>query len=105
MQQPAPVTVTLRLRARYALAGLIMLGLWGVSLVPLWQDGGTFNVIIACATTLTLCPLGIVALLGGLSGSEAGMRRAQFALFSAGALLMLTVIVELLRRLIFAGGG
>jgi hypothetical protein len=105
MPQPAPVTVTLRLRARYALAGLIMLGLWTASLVPLWQDGGTFNLIVACVTTLTLCPLGIVALLGGLGGTEAGMRRAQFALFTAGGLLMFAVIVELLRRLILGGGG
>ncbi len=104
MQQPAPVTVALRHRARFALAGLIMLGLWGASLVPLWQDGG-FNFILAAATTFTLCPLGIVALLGGIQGSEAGMRRAQFALFTAGALLMLTVIVELLRRIVFSGGG
>jgi hypothetical protein len=52
----------------------------------------------------TLCPLGAVALLGGLQGSEAGMRRAQFALFAAGALLMLAVIVELLRRIVFGGG-
>ena len=105
MQQPAPVTVALRHRARFALAGLIMLGLWGASLVPLWQDGGGFNFILAAATTFTLCPLGIVALLGGIQGSEAGMRRAQFALFTAGALLMLTVIVELLRRIVFSGGG
>jgi hypothetical protein len=104
MQNPAPVTATLRHRARFALAGLIMLGLWAVSLVPLWQDGGGLNLIVAGATTFTLCPLGIVALLGGIHGSEAGMRRAQFALFTAGALLMLTVIVELLRRIVFAGG-
>jgi hypothetical protein len=32
------------------------------------------------------------------------MRRAQTALFAAGALLMLTVIVELLRRIVFGGG-
>jgi hypothetical protein len=100
---PAPVTVTLRQRARFALAGLIMLGLWAVSLVPLWQDGGGFNVIVAAVTTLTLCPLGVVALLGGIQGSEAGVRRAQFALFTAGALLMLTVVVELLRRIVFSG--
>jgi hypothetical protein len=104
MQQSAPVTVTLRQRTRFVLAGLIVLGLWAVSLVPLWQDGGALNLMVACATTLTLCPLGIVALLGGILGSEAGMRRAQFALFTAGALLMLTVIVELLRRIVFSGG-
>jgi hypothetical protein len=33
------------------------------------------------------------------------MRRAQFALFTAGGLLMFAVIVELLRRLILGGGG
>jgi hypothetical protein len=104
MQQPVPATVTLRQRTRFVLAGLIMLGLWAVSLVPLWQDGGGFNLIIAGATSCTLSPLGILALLGGIQGSEAGMRRAQLALFTAGALLMLTVIVELLRRIIFSGG-
>jgi hypothetical protein len=104
MQQPAPVTITLRMRARYVLAGMIMLGLWAVSLVPLFQDGGGFNLILACVTTFTLFPLGIVALLGGIHGSEAGMRWAQIALFAAGALLMLTVFVEMLRRTIFVAG-
>ena len=104
MQQPTPVTTTLRLRARYALAGAIMLGLWAASLVPLFQDGGGFNLILACATTFTLCPLGVVALLGGIHGSEAGMRWAQIALFTAGGLLMLTVLVEMLRRIVFAAG-
>lgn len=104
MQQPEPVTVTLRLRARFAFAGLIMLGLWAVSLVPLWQDGGGSNLILAAVTTFTLCPLGVVALAGGIQGSQAGMRRAQVALFTAGALLMLTVVVELLRRVLFSGG-
>jgi hypothetical protein len=104
MQQPAPITITLRIRARYALAGMIMLGLWAVSLVPLFQDGGGFNLILACATTFTLSPLGIVALLGGIHGSEAGMRWAQIALFTAGGLLILTVFAEMLRRTVFAGG-
>jgi hypothetical protein len=104
MQNPAPVTITLRLRARFALAGMIMLGLWAVSLMPLWQDGGGSNLIIAAATTFTLCPLGIVALVGGLTGNETGVRRAQLALFTAGALLMLAVVVELLRRIVFGGG-
>lgn len=103
-EQPAPFTLTLRQRTRVVLAGLIMLGLWAVSLMPLWQDGGGFNFVIAAATTVTLCPLGLVALLGGIQGSESGMRRAQLALFTAGALLMLTVVLELLRRIVFSGG-
>jgi hypothetical protein len=104
MQNPASVPITLRQRTRVVLAGMIMLGLWAVSLVPLWQDGGGSNLIIAAATTFTLCPLGVIALVGGVSGSETGMRRAQLALFTAGALLMLAVILELLRRIVFGGG-
>jgi hypothetical protein len=104
MQNPASVPITLRQRTRVVLAGMIMLGLWTVSLVPLWQDGGGSNLIIAAATTFTLCPLGVIALVGGVSGSETGMRRAQLALFTAGALLMLAVILELLRRIVFGGG-
>jgi hypothetical protein len=103
MQNPASVPITLRQRTRVVLAGMIMLGLWTVSLVPLWQDGGGSNLIIAAATTFTLCPLGVIALVGGVSGSETGMRRAQLALFTAGALLMLAVILELLRRIVFGG--
>jgi hypothetical protein len=104
MQNPASVPITLRQRTRVVLAGMIMLGLWAVSLMPLWQDGGGSNLIIAAATTFTLCPLGVIALVGGVSGSETGMRRAQLALFTAGALLMLAVILELLRRIVFGGG-
>jgi hypothetical protein len=103
MQNPASVPITLRQRTRVVLAGMIMLGLWTVSLVPLWQDGGGSNLIIAAATTFTLCPLGVIALVGGVSGNETGMRRAQLALFTAGALLMLAVILELLRRIVFGG--
>jgi hypothetical protein len=103
MQNPASVPITLRQRARVALAGMIMLGLWAVSLVPLWQDGGGSNLMIAAVTTFALCPLGVIALAGGVSGSDTGMRRAQLSLFTAGALLMLAVILELLRRIVFGG--
>jgi len=102
-QNPASVPITLRQRARVALAGMIMLGLCAVSLVPLWQDGGGSNLMIAAVTTFTLCPLGVIALAGCVSGSDTGMRRAQLALFTAGALLMLAVILELLRRIVFGG--
>jgi len=104
MQKPPPFLITYRLRARYALAGVMMLGLWVVTLVPLFRDDGGFKFILAAITTFTLFPLGIVALLGGVHGSEAGMRRAQIALFTAGASLMLILFVEMLRRAFFAAG-
>ena len=103
MQKPAPVAITLRLRARYALAGLIMLALWAASLVSVFRDGGTLNIILTSIATFTILPLGLVALLGGVHGSEASMQRAHIALFAAGGLLAVTVIVEMLRRTVFAG--
>ena len=105
MQKPPPFLITYRLRARYALAGVMMLGLWVVTLVPLFRDDGGFKFILAAITTFTLFPLGIVALLGGVHGSEASMRRAYIALFAGGGLMMLAVIVEMLRRILFAGSG
>lgn len=103
MQTPAPVAITLRLRARCALAGLIMLALWVASVVAMFRDGGALNIILTAIATVTILPLGLVALLGGVHGSEAGMRRAHIALFAAGGLLAVTVIVEMLRRTVFAG--
>jgi uncharacterized protein YhhL (DUF1145 family) len=103
MQTPVPAAITLRLRARYALAGLIMLALWAASLVSLFRDTGTLNVVLAVIATFTIFPLGLVALLGGVHGSEASMRRAHIALFAAGGLLAVAVIAEMLRRTVFAG--
>jgi hypothetical protein len=40
---------------------------------------------------------------GGFSGSEASMQRARNALFTGGGLLLLTVTIEVLRRIAFPG--
>ena len=101
MPNLTPVIVALRLRARYMLAGAIMLALWGASVVALFRGVDGVHILMVFVATITVLPLGLVALLGGLSGSEANMRRARSALFAAGALLALIVTVEVVRRTIF----
>jgi len=103
MQQPEPTVVTRKLRGRYMLAGAVMLSLWGASLAALIQDSSAFNIIAAIFATLTFLPLGLVASWGGISGSEAAMRRARNALFASGGLLLLVVATEVVRRIFFPG--
>jgi len=105
MPAPPPVLVDLKLRARYMLAGAVMLALWGASLVALFRDVDTVHILMTAGATITVLPLGVIALLGALWGSEANMRRAQMALFAAGCLLFLIVLVEVIRRIAFAAGG
>lgn len=104
MPKLPPVIVALKLRARYMLAGAVMLALWGASLVALFNGIDGVRIAMLSVATLTVLPLGLIALLGGVSGSEAGMRRARIALFAAGGLLALIVAAEVIRRLIFATG-
>src|SRR5262245_49017464 len=103
MQQPVPAVVTRKLRGRYLLAGAVMLSLWSASLVAVFQEVSSFNIIATIFATLTFLPLGLVALWGGISGSEAAMQRARNALFASGGLLLLVVAIEVLRRIFFAG--
>jgi len=103
MQNPVPPVVTRRLRGRYMLAGAVMLLLWGASLVALFHEGSSFNIVASIFATFTFFPLGLIAMWGGLSGSEAGMQRAGNALFAGGALLLLTVMIEVLRRIVLRG--
>jgi hypothetical protein len=103
MQKPVPAVESQKLRGRYILAGVMMLGLWGASLAQLVHDSTVFNIVTVVFASLTFLPLGLVALQGGISGNERGMNRARTALFASASLLALTVVVEILRRMISGG--
>jgi hypothetical protein len=103
VKEPLPATITRRLRARYMLAGAMMMTIWGASLVALLHDGRAFNIFAAVFATFTFLPLGLIALQGGLSGSSAGMQRARNALFASGGLLALIVVAEVFRRMVLGG--
>ena len=98
-----PANVALKLRARYMLAGAVMLALWGASLVRLFHGGSAFDIIAMVIATLTFLPLALIALWGGISGNETSMQRARSALLASGGLLALIVVVEVFRRMVFAG--
>jgi peptidoglycan/LPS O-acetylase OafA/YrhL len=103
MQNPVPPVVTRRLRGRYMFAGAVMLLLWGASLIALFHEGSKFNIVASIFATFTFFPLGLIAVWGGFSGNEASMQRARNALFAGGGLLLLTVTIEVLRRIVFPG--
>src|SRR5262249_39365420 len=104
MQRPPPLIVTRRLRGRYGLAAAVLLALWVATLVSLFDAADGRNVAAAILATVTALPLGLITLLGAISGREAAMQRARVALFAAGALLMLIVAAEVVRRVIFVAG-
>jgi len=105
MANPPPATVTRKLRARFAMAGVMMLALWGASLAALFRSVDAYHVFMLAVATLTVLPLGLIMLSGSVSGSETGMRRAHMALFIAGGLLLLIASGEVIRRIVFGAGG
>src|SRR4029077_3938421 len=104
MQNPVPPVVTRRLRGRYMLAGAVMQLLWGASLVALFHEGSSFNIVASIFATSTFFPLGLIAMWGAFSGRGASMQLARNALFAGGGLLLLTATIEVLRRIVFRGG-
>ena len=95
-----PVIVDLKLRARYMLAGAIMLGLWAASLIALFRGTDGVNIMMVAVATITLLPLGAISVFGAISGSEASMGRARSALFAGAGLMVLVIAVEVARRIL-----
>ena len=92
------------LRAAFVLAGMVLLALWGASLMPAianWNNSNEdgFSLVPAFAASVTALPLGLSATFDGLSGRDKAMRRARVHLVLAAALLLLAAMLELLRRL------
>jgi hypothetical protein len=99
-----PFKPPLKLRVAAIAAGTVMLLLWLASWQPLiatWGDPQSdgFQLIPLFWASLTLLPLGLIALSGGISGTEKGTRRAQTSLIIAGALLVLVGVLEIVRRI------
>ena len=103
MPKQENAVVSRKRRGRFILAGAVMLGLWGSSLVSLIEERAAFTIVAAAVATLAFVPLGLIALWGGISGSEINMQRASNALLASGILLALIVAVEILRRIVFTG--
>jgi hypothetical protein len=96
--QPAEFRPSRNLRLGFVLMTLIMLGLWGASLIPVidaWgnpnEDG--FSFVPVFWATLTCLPIGAATLIGAIAGSGRSAARAQVAFFMGVAVI---VIVSLL---------
>jgi hypothetical protein len=85
-----------RLRVRLAIAGVVMLALWGWSLVPPIENWGNpnedgFSYVPLFYTMITCLPLGIVLLIGAIAGHGRYIRRARIAFVIAAAISALVV--------------
>lgn len=93
--QGSPTVASAGLRATYFVAAAISLGLWGWSLIPAienWnnpnEDG--FSLIPAFYASITMLPVGLILLAGGIAGRGKPAARARLALFTGSAFLLLT---------------
>ena len=86
------------------LGALVLLAIWGVAMIPLFERWGDpradgFHLIPTFWATITALPLGVIALVGGVSGTEKGVRRARTSLMIAGGLAVVVAALEIVRRL------
>lgn len=83
-----------RLRAAFAVAAAIMLGLWAWSLLPPIANWGNpnedgFSYVPVFYTTIVCLPAGLVLLAGARAGQGRSVARARKALIIAGGLTVL----------------
>jgi hypothetical protein len=101
---------TPKLRAVFLAGAAVMLTLWGWGLTPAIQNWNNpredgFSLVPAVYGTITMLPLGLMMLIGGVSASATSARRARVALVIAIALLVLMAALEILRRMSNATAG
>ena len=92
-----------KLRAAFFIGAAVMLGIWGWSLVPAIESRNNpnedgFSFIPAFYGTLTFLPLGLIALLGGISGRGKRVAKARTALIIGLAMIAVVAAFQ-----IFAG--
>lgn len=106
----APVVTPPALRASFLAIAAVMLGLWVASLLPAirnWnnpnEDG--FSFIPAFYASLTMLPVGLCLLAGGVVGRGKWAARARKALIIGLALLFILIAVWILQSIAAATGG
>jgi hypothetical protein len=82
------ITASPKLRSMFGVAAVIMLALWGWSLVPPIENWGNpnedgFSYVPVFYTTIVCLPAGIYLLVGAIAGHGRYVRRARIAFFIA----------------------
>ena len=106
----AEIIASVKQRVMFAVAAAFMLALWGWSLLPAIQNWNNpnedgFSLVPGSFTTITLLPLSLITLAGGIAGHGSKVRRARVALVIALAFLALLLVFEIFRRLSNGYGG
>jgi len=102
MDQTAP-TASPILRAVFAVAGLAMLALWIVSLIPAFQNWNNpqengFSFVPGFWGTITLLPFGVMTLTGAAIGHGRLVPPAKLALRLGCIMLVIVALLEGFRR-------
>ena len=94
----------------FAVAGFIMLALWGWSFVPPIQNWGNpnedgFSYAPLFYTTIVCLPLGIVLLAGAAAGHGRYLRRARTAFYIAVGINLLVVTFLVIQNIANSNDG
>jgi len=106
----AVITVSSRLRVIYVALGVIMLALWGASLIPpieTWGDPNEdgLSYVPAFWATITCLPVGFFLLAGAAAGRGRHAERARTARWLAAGLLALVVAFLIFQYIGDSSGG
>ena len=110
MDSTKEMTALSRLRSMFAVAGFIMLALWGWSFVPPIQNWGNpnedgFSYAPLFYTTIVCLPLGIVLLAGAAAGHGRYLRRARTAFYIAVGINLLVVTFLVIQNIANSNDG
>jgi len=108
--EQAETKASLRLRVVFIIGAAVMLTLSGATLpraITAIRDprSNAFEVVPAFWPTITMFPLGLVTLIGGISGRGKHFKRTRTAFTIGVALLILVLLLEILRRMSQAMAG
>jgi hypothetical protein len=100
----AEITASPRRRSMFAIAAVIMLGLWGWSFVPPFQNWDNpnedgFSHVPLFYTSIFCLPLGLFLLVGAIVGHGRYVRRARIALFVAAGMTIVVAAFLVVQRI------
>jgi hypothetical protein len=106
----AEIKASPKLRIIFAVVAVIMLALWGWSLIPPIENWGNpnedgFSYVPVFYATITCLPAGLYLLAGAIAGRGRHVARARTALFLGGGLLFLVVAFLIFQHIANANGG
>jgi hypothetical protein len=96
MAGTADIAASPKLRLKFAVGAAIMLALWCWSLVPPIENWGNphedgFSYVGVFYATIICVPIGLLLLIGAISGRGGHVRRARFAFFTAAGITVIVV--------------